>query len=222
MSTVSVPEHLWETLLPLTTLDVEPPELLSLLQQHIKPRIDDTSPEIPYDLITGISKWSESEGGARILKEGGIDAKSYSLIPLLAGTTFAPSSKPPPIPQPKLDSSHDRREITALINGMLSVVGVGFAVWWAAGNVHWRNENRVLLALVASIVVAASEGILYAIWSSSRERKRQLKHRRSKAQQSNSKAPEPAETVSQKDEGQAAALHRRAYGYDHKEESVRS
>ena len=72
MSTVSVPEYLWETLLPLTTLAVEPPELLDLLQKHIKPKIEDTSTEIPYDLITGISKWSGSDEGLKALKEAGI------------------------------------------------------------------------------------------------------------------------------------------------------
>jgi hypothetical protein len=72
MSTVSVPEHLWENLLPLTTLVIEPPELLNLLRKHIKPKIEDTSPEIPYDLITSISKWGESEEGSKTLKGEGL------------------------------------------------------------------------------------------------------------------------------------------------------
>lgn len=72
MSTISVPEHLWEALLPLTTLAVEPPELLDLLKQHIKPKIEETSTEIPYDLITGVSKWSSSDEGAKALKEADI------------------------------------------------------------------------------------------------------------------------------------------------------
>ena len=72
MSTVSVPEHLWETLFPLTALAVEPPELLDLLQKHIKPNMEESSTEIPYDLITGVSKWSASNEGAKALKEVGI------------------------------------------------------------------------------------------------------------------------------------------------------
>ncbi|KAF8605986.1 hypothetical protein BDV93DRAFT_33744 [Ceratobasidium sp. AG-I] len=219
MSTISVPEYLWETLLPLTTLAVEPPELLELLQKHIKPKIEDTSTEIPYDLITSISKWSASDEGAKTLKDAGIDTGSYSLIPLLAGTTFAPSSKPPPKPEPIPDSSQDRREITALINGMLSVVGVGFAVWWAAGNVHWRNENRVLLALLASIVVAASEGILYTIWSSRKEKNRQLRQKRLEARRAklDTMADEATEISDQKEDGQTAVSLRRTYELDKEE-----
>ncbi|KAG8726295.1 hypothetical protein FRC12_023534 [Ceratobasidium sp. 428] len=214
MSTVSVPEHLWETLLPLTSLDVQPTELLEQLRKHIKPKLEDTSPEIPYDIITGVSKWSHSDKGTKTLKEEGIDPNSYLLIPLLAGTTFAPSSKPPPVSPPQPESSHDRREITALLNGMLSVVGVGFAAWWAAGNVHWRNENRVLLALAASILVAATEAILYAIWSDRREKRQQAKRNRLK------KKPKPSDVemiqaIEAAGNDEKNTTRRRAYQYNH-------
>jgi hypothetical protein len=76
MSTISVPEHLWETLIPLTKLDGMPLELLELLQQHIKPRIEDSSHEIPYDLIVRISKWCQSEEGVKKL-EGADLGKIY-------------------------------------------------------------------------------------------------------------------------------------------------
>ncbi|QRV88966.1 hypothetical protein RhiJN_16984 [Ceratobasidium sp. AG-Ba] len=219
MSTVSVPEHLWETLLPLTRLDIEPPELSELLQKHIKPKVEDTSSEIPYDVITGISKWTASEKGSKALREQDLDPKSYMLIPLLAGTTFAPSSKPPPIPPPEPDPSHDRRAIAALLNGMLSVVGVGFAAWWAAGNIYWSNESRVLLALAASITVAATEGILYAIWSDRKEKRQQARRNRLK------KRPKPADVetvrgIEEKVDREVNATRRRAYEYDHDENDV--
>ncbi|KAG9075895.1 hypothetical protein FRC06_009821 [Ceratobasidium sp. 370] len=141
------------------------------------------------------------------------------LIPLLAGTTFAPSSKPPPVPPPQLDPSHDRRAITALLNGMLSVVGVGFAAWWAAGNVHWGNENRVLLALAASIVVAAAEGILYAIWSDRQEKKQRSKRNRLK------KRPKPADVETMRvieatGNDEKSMTRRRAYEFSHEENPV--
>ncbi|CAE6526202.1 hypothetical protein RSOLAG22IIIB_02699 [Rhizoctonia solani] len=222
MSTTSVPEHLWETLLPLTKLDIEPPELQSLLQEHIKPTIEDTSTEVPYDLITGIAKWSGSDKGKEMLKAEGLDPSSYSLIPLLAGTTFAPSSKPPPPPPPEHDPAADKRAITALINGLFSVVGVGFAAWWAAGNIHWRNETRVLLALASSIIVAIAEGVLYLIWSSHAEKRKEQQKRR-KASKSRPKVAEEKpvgveEEVLSQDEPQTNVVRRK--GYEHEKEEV--
>lgn len=222
MSTISIPEHLWETLLPLIKLDVEPPELLDLLQEHIKPKVEDTSPEAPYDLIVGIAKWSQSEDGKKILEGENLDPKSYSLIPLLAGTTFAPSSKPPPPPPPQTDHSEDRRAITALINGLFSVVGVGFAAWWASGNVYWRNETRVLLALAASIVVAISEGVLYVIWSSHLEKRKQRRQKNlSSKPKLEAKTPDSEidKKPEQPDGPQPSVLQRRGYEYQNEEDS---
>ncbi|KAF8738707.1 AICARFT/IMPCHase bienzyme, partial [Rhizoctonia solani] len=225
MSTISVPEHLWEALAPLTKLEIEPSELQTLLREHIEPTIEETSAEIPYDLITGIARWAGSEKGKDTLKAEGLDPISYSLIPLLAGTTFAPSSKPPPPPPPEYDSSEDRRAITALINGLFSVVGVGFAAWWAAGSVHWRNETRVLLALAASIVVAITEGVLYLIWSSHAE-KRKAQQKRWKAPEAKSKTAreekvsENEEEVKLHDEAQPNVVRRKGYEYGEEDASV--
>lgn len=72
MSTISVPEHLWEVLLPLLKLDIGSPELQSLLREHIKEKVEDTSPEVPYELITGIAKWGQSEAGRIILGNDGL------------------------------------------------------------------------------------------------------------------------------------------------------
>ncbi|CAE7216902.1 unnamed protein product [Rhizoctonia solani] len=227
MSTISVPEHLWETLLPLINLDTEPPELQTLLREHIKPTVEDTSTEIPYDLITGIAKWSGSEKGKEKLKDKGLDPASYSLIPLLAGTTFAPSSKPPPPPPPEHDPAADRRAITALINGMFSVVGVGFAAWWASGNVHWRNETRVLLALASSIIVAISEGVLYLIWSSHVEKRKEQQKRRKVSRSTSKETIEEKpvgveEEVLPQEETQANVVRRKGYGYEEGDASVDS
>ncbi|CAE6349922.1 unnamed protein product [Rhizoctonia solani] len=223
MSTISVPEHLWETLVPLVKLDIEPSELRTLLREHIKPTIEGTSTEIPYDLITGIAKWSGSEKGKDALKGEGLDPASYSLIPLLAGTTFAPSSKPPPPPPPEYDPSDDRRAITALINGLFSIVGVGFAAWWAAGNVYWRNETRVLLALGASIVVAITEGVLYLIWSSHVEkRKEQQKRRKAKSKAAREEKTIENEEVQLQDESQTNVVRRKGYEYGKEDVSVDS
>ncbi|KAJ1306882.1 hypothetical protein OPQ81_007867 [Rhizoctonia solani] len=228
MSTISVPEHLWETLLPLLKLDIEPPELQTSLREHIKPTIEDTLTEVPYDLITGIAKWSGSEKGKENLKQEGLDPSSYSLIPLLAGTTFAPSSKPPPLPAPERDHTEDRRAISALINGLFSIVGVGFAAWWASGNLYWRNEMRVLLALAASIIVAISEGVLYLIWSSHVEKRKQQQTRRktskpkSKVALEEEKSTEVEGEAQRQDEAQVNVVRRRGYDHEKEEASVDS
>ncbi|KAH7335204.1 hypothetical protein B0J17DRAFT_669075 [Rhizoctonia solani] len=226
MSTISVPEHLWETLLPLIKLDIEPPELQSLLQEHIKPAVEDTSTEVPYDLITSIAKWSGSEKGKETLKGEGLDPSSYSVIPLLAGTTFAPSSKPPPPPPPEYDPAEDKRAITAVINGLFSIVGVGFAAWWAAGNVYWRNETRVLLALASSIIVAIAEGVLYLIWSSHAEKRKEQRKRqkasKNKSQAVEEKSAEIEGEVQPQDETQANVVRRKGYEYEKDETSVGS
>jgi hypothetical protein len=66
--------------------------------------------------------------------------------------------------------------VTALLNALLSIIGAGVAAWFIARSAGWRNEWRVLLGLGVSIVVAASEAGLYAIYSS-REQKHLSKNR---------------------------------------------
>jgi TMEM199 family protein len=75
-----------------------------------------------------------------------IDPGDYLAISLLAGTTSNPSAKLAPYtPQSDDDQStraaSDRRAITALINGIFSVIGVGAACWWAGGSVGWPIER---------------------------------------------------------------------------------
>jgi hypothetical protein len=149
---------------------------------------------------------------------------------------FAPSSKPPPPPPPEVDPSEDRREITALINGLFSVVGVGFAAWWAAGNIHWRNETvgssdlgvqwqltsciqRVLLALASSIIVAIAEGVLYAIWSSHSEKRKQTRQKKLKPKSHREAKPEQNERKAEpQDEAQVSMIHRKGYEYQNEED----
>ncbi|KAF9516752.1 hypothetical protein BS47DRAFT_1390347 [Hydnum rufescens UP504] len=82
--------------------------------------------------------------------------RDYLLISLLSEDPNTEASR---------QSSH-RRALTALLNALFSVLGVGVATWWMAGSAGWRPERRVLLALFCAVVVATSEGILYLIWAS--------------------------------------------------------
>ena len=34
----------------------------------------------------------------------------------------------------------ERQAITSLVNALLSVIGSGFAAWWAAGKTGWKYE----------------------------------------------------------------------------------
>lgn len=84
------------------------------------------------------------------------DPSQYSMISLLAGTITSPSAKLPPqtLLDPYLEAkrqSSDRKAITALVNAVFSVVGVGAAAWWAAGNIGWKDEWVRVFSLRLSI-----------------------------------------------------------------------
>jgi hypothetical protein len=74
----------------------------------------------------------------------------------------------------------------------------------------------VLLALAASIIVAAAEGILYAIWSDRQDKRKLLKQKRSKQKpkEESSKVLEIEEAAV---DGEKSTLRRRAYEYDKEE-----
>jgi len=169
MSTVSLPEHLHATLLLLLKPSPLPPsEIASGISSHVKQTIEESSTEIPCDVLRDVSNWAQTEDAAVLLRERGLNPSEYLMISLLAGTIFAPSSRPPPIvsiPDPDEQQRRDRKAISALINAMFSIIGVGVAAWYAAGASGWRDEWKVLFSIFASIVVALAEGGLYLIWT---------------------------------------------------------
>ncbi len=69
------------------------------------------------------------------------------MIALLAGTTTAPSAKLPPYRPPlspeeiAILNSKEKKAISALLNGFLSVIGVGVAAWWAGGSIGMSNDE---------------------------------------------------------------------------------
>ncbi|KAJ8469817.1 hypothetical protein ONZ45_g16762 [Pleurotus djamor] len=94
------------------------------------------------------------------------------MISLLAGTTTSPDKKFPAYTPPEdpllgaLRQKRERKAITTVINGVVSVLGTGIGVWWISDKTGFKDEWRVLLAFSAAIIVALSEVILFIIWQS--------------------------------------------------------
>lgn len=138
---ISLEPHVIETLKPLYNL--LPDELAQELQQYIS----DAPPElIPYKVLLSVSKWSRTDGGQKALKRRRLDPSGYSMVALLAGTTTSPDRNfgvyvPPKDPEEvEKGRARERKTITALVNGVLSVGCVGFAAWWAGSRQGWQME----------------------------------------------------------------------------------
>ncbi|PPQ62859.1 hypothetical protein CVT24_006257 [Panaeolus cyanescens] len=172
---VSLEQHLLQALTPLTA--VLPPELSETLAKYIT---DPPSPHIPYDLLLDISKWSRTAEGSNSLNSRSLNPHDYNMVSLLAGSLTSPDRTlgdyiPPKDPEEvEAHRARERKQITALVNGLLSVGCVGFAAWWVADRSGWKNEWRVLFALFAALVVAVAEGGLFLIYQT---RQSQQTHR---------------------------------------------
>ncbi|KAJ7050513.1 hypothetical protein C8F01DRAFT_1178618 [Mycena amicta] len=172
MLNVSLDTHQIVTLAELYPLLA--PELAVELAPYIQ---HPPPPTIPYSLLLSISQWSRSPGGVSSLRAACLDPQSYTMIPLLAGTTTSPERKFPPYIPPNTPEDlaatqkAERKAITSLVNALLSIFGSGFAAWWAADKTGWKYEWRVLFALGVAAVVAISEAVLYLIWESRRTEK---------------------------------------------------
>lgn len=135
---VSLEDHLRVTLKPL--LPILPPELSILLSAELD------GAEIHYSLLSKISRWARADEGLTALQERSLNPGSFQMVSLLAGTTTAPSSKPPPRPIRDTAESqakkefNDRKALTAVVNGLLSIGCSGGAAWWAADKSGWRDE----------------------------------------------------------------------------------
>ncbi|KAF7308698.1 hypothetical protein HMN09_00719300 [Mycena chlorophos] len=173
---ISLEVHLQDILTPL--LPILPPQLANDLAPYVQN--PSTAPAtIPYALLLSISQWSRSTDGAAALEAGSLEAQSYTMISLLAGTTTSPERKfpgyvPPEDPEEVAAARKaERKAITTLLNALLSIFGCGFAAWWAADKTGWKHEWRVLFAMGVAAVVALSEAGLYLIYESrSGEKKR--------------------------------------------------
>ncbi|KAI5116873.1 hypothetical protein M0805_005839 [Coniferiporia weirii] len=162
--TVSLEPHLEQVLKPLL------PILSDELRVELAAELD--RPEIHYSLLLRISQWARTDGGKSSLESIKADIGVYHMVSLLAGTRTAPSSKLPPYVPPESPEAksqrewNDRKMLTAVLNGLLSVGCAGGATWWAADKSGWRPEWKVILALVVAAIVGLSETVLLIIWQS--------------------------------------------------------
>jgi TMEM199 family protein len=120
-----------------------PEHLTSNLAQYL---VSPPPLTIPYKTLFAISQWTRTIEGQKALLAHSMKPHDYSMISLLAGTTSSPEGKfgtyiPPKEPeQIEAERVNERKSITALMNALLSIGGVAFAVWWAADKTGWRNE----------------------------------------------------------------------------------
>ena len=126
---ISFEGHLADTLAQLR--DVLPNELASQLAVYLtEPR----PKTIPYSFIHAVSQWVRTPAGSSNVSS----PNDYSMVALLAGTTTSPERKfgtyvPPPDPDAvAAHASQERKQITTLINGVLSVGGSAMAALWAS------------------------------------------------------------------------------------------
>lgn len=141
-----------------------------------------THPTIPYPLLLSISRWTRHPDAQTSLRKADLEPSAYAMVPLLAGSKTDPDRHfPPHVPQSvsleeAASAKETKKQITALLNGLLSVIGAGVAAWFVGRSAGWRNEWRVLLGLGVAAVVALSEAGLWLIYSSrqnsARERRR--------------------------------------------------
>ncbi|KAL4267252.1 Endoplasmic reticulum-based factor for assembly of V-ATPase [Pleurotus pulmonarius] len=162
---ISLRPHVVDALRPLR--DELPHDLQSQLHPFLTEPIP---PTIPYSILSRISQWSRSDSGRDALQHVGRDAADYTMISLLAGATTSPEKNFGPYTPPKEphvianEQKLERRAITAIVNGLVSIFATGMAVWWASDKTGFRDEWRVLLSFAAATVVACSEVALYIIW----------------------------------------------------------
>ena len=145
---VSLEHHLLEALSPLPNL--LPDDLAAELSTYISP----PSSVIPYSMLLKISRWSRSPAGLEALERSSSDPQSYAMVSLLAGTRTSPEKKFPAYvaKDPEVESrrvANERKAVSTVVNGVLSVAGTGFATWRASEHTGlqlewvWRSFRSV-------------------------------------------------------------------------------
>ncbi|KAG2748440.1 hypothetical protein P692DRAFT_20874395 [Suillus brevipes Sb2] len=170
---ISLEHHLLEVLNALPT--ILPDDLAVQLSAFISAPSSNTV--IPYHILLKISQWSRSPAGLKAMQSSSLDPQSYSMVSLLAGTRTSPEKNFPAYvaKDPETERRHaanDKKAVSTVVNGVLSVAGTGFATWWASERTGLRLEWRALFATFVALVVALAEIILYMIWDSRRSTKK--------------------------------------------------
>lgn len=147
---ISLEPHLIDVLVPLVPL------LPAELAVKLTPFFTEPKPlTIPYEILQNVSQWARSTDGSAALQSHSpqLDKNAYTMVALLAGTTTSPERNFPQYTPPKdpaeieKQRQDEKKTITALLNGLLSIGGCGFAAWWATGKVGWKDEWVCCIAL---------------------------------------------------------------------------
>ncbi|KAJ7224450.1 hypothetical protein GGX14DRAFT_650464 [Mycena pura] len=210
---ISLEAHLHEALTPLAPL--LPPELASQLDPYLSSHPRPAT--IPYPLLLSISQWTRTPASAATLRSASppLEPQSYSMVVLLAGSVTSPERKfPAYIPEKSAEDAQalkraEREAITSLVNALFSIIGSGFAAWWAAGKLGWKPEWHALFALFVAAVVAASEAILYLIWDSRRSKRQTRLGRKLKASAKKRDEGDDAMDASRIEHGVSTGLRQR-------------
>ncbi|KAI9633998.1 uncharacterized protein MKK02DRAFT_28727 [Dioszegia hungarica] len=148
---------------------------------------DQPPPTIDEEVLVALSKWASTGIGRVTLKRKGLDPDAYSLISLLAGTeVYLPpavlarlrAADNPDKPDPFLPSYLSAKppslgsEYRALTRNLASTLNILFSIFGSAGAVYaagvsgagYSRETALLLAILAAVVVAVAEGVLYWIF----------------------------------------------------------
>ena len=168
---ISLEPHLREVLKPLESL--LPESLSNKLKPYLEPATSAPGApsilSIPYSLLHSITQWSRTAEGIASMKIHNLSPHAYTMVSLLAGTTTSPERKfpayapPDPHEERKRDYS-DKKAVTTVVNGLLSVGGSGAATWWAADKVGWKPEwVRVALFRVSKnlLILICAEGVTF-------------------------------------------------------------
>lgn len=139
---ISLEEHLREYLKAIQF--ILPEELKQTLSGYIS---EPSSAHIPHSVLLKISQWARRDQGREKLEKANLDANEYSMISLLAGTLTSPERKfgayiPPMEPEDvEAERRREKKAITALANGVLSVGGVAVGTYLASDKMGWTNEE---------------------------------------------------------------------------------
>ena len=139
---ISLEPHLIDTLRPV--VPIASADLASTLTPYLS---SDPPSTIPYAVLRHLSQWARTTGCDTLRKQSPpLDPQAYTMVALLAGTTtsperkfgdFAPARDPADV---QAEKNKERKTITAILNALLSILGSGFAAWWAADKTGWQNE----------------------------------------------------------------------------------
>jgi hypothetical protein len=133
----SLDPELQVTLQPL--LPLLPSDKATTLENYLNEAKRAEIAQIPYAFLLEISRWVQANSEMVTLQP-----EKYTMISLLAGSVTSPRSYfPPPessVRRGRETISQSTKEVTTLLNCAVTIVGAGFAAWFASSKAGWRNE----------------------------------------------------------------------------------